>query len=98
MNACVTARAVQQCATEIYQEDRMIKRAVLTVVLMIVVVTAAFPQAKKGGGNPLVGAWKITEVTPANGQKISNPQPGLYIFTATHYSMMAVTGTKPRPK
>jgi len=56
-----------------------------------------FTQTNKSSGNPLIGAWKIVETTAANGEKITNPQPSLYIFTTRHYSVMAVTGTKPRP-
>jgi len=48
--------------------------------------------------SPLMGAWKVTEVAPATGAKITNPQPGLYIFTRTHYSIMTVNGIKPRPR
>jgi hypothetical protein len=50
--------------------------------------------------NPLVGAWRITEMTtisPDSTVTISNPQPGLYQFTETHYSMMYVPSGDPRP-
>jgi hypothetical protein len=47
--------------------------------------------------NPLVGAWRVTEIADANGPPIANPQPGLYIFTGQHYSFARINGTKPLP-
>ena len=60
--------------------------------------TFSFSQTKKAAAGSLVGAWKVVEITSPNGEKNTNPQPGLYIFTQKHYSIMLVTGTKPRPK
>jgi hypothetical protein len=47
----------------------------------------------------IAGAWRIVEVTTTgpNARTIKNPQPSLYIFTAKHFSLMQVTGEKPRP-
>ncbi len=61
---------------------------------------AAFAQAK----NKVEGVWKAVEVilpfaNPAGKDStttISNPQPGLIIFTRGYYSILAVTGSKPR--
>ena len=47
--------------------------------------------------NPLVGAWKITEIADGNGAPNTNPQPGLYIFAAQHYSFARINGTAPLP-
>ena len=50
---------------------------------------------------PLEGAWKVTErvVTGgANPNTNSTPQPGLYIFTKQHYSIVAIGGTTTRPE
>ena len=47
--------------------------------------------------NSLMGAWKVTEIADPNGSPITNPQPGLYIFTAQHYSFARINGTKPLP-
>ncbi len=48
---------------------------------------------------PLTGTWSVTEVktTGPNAQTNSKPQPGLYIFTGDHYSIMTVNSDKPRP-
>ena len=47
--------------------------------------------------NPLVGAWRVTEFADANGQPITNPQPGLYVFARQHYSFARIQGTRPLP-
>ena len=50
-----------------------------------------------GAKNPLTGAWKVTEIADTNGPAITNPQPGLYIFTGQHYSFARINGMKPLP-
>src|SRR5437879_11663722 len=50
-----------------------------------------------GTKNPLMGAWKVTEIADTNGPAITNPQPGLYIFAGQHYSFARINGTKPLP-
>jgi hypothetical protein len=47
--------------------------------------------------HPLVGVWKVAEIVSPKGEKDSNPQPTIYIFTTRHYSHVSVTSTKPRP-
>lgn len=47
----------------------------------------------------LTGAWEVTKVqmTGPNARTIASPQPGLYLFTDKHFSIMMVTGDHPRP-
>jgi len=45
--------------------------------------------------SPVVGAWVIEEVE-SEGQTMN--QPGLIIFTSTHYSIMFATGDGPRAR
>ena len=45
----------------------------------------------------IAGAWKVAEIVSPDGQKQSNPQPTIYVFTARHYSHVSVTSPKPRP-
>ena len=47
--------------------------------------------------NPLMGAWKVTEITNPNRPPITNPQAGLYLFTEKHYSAVRLNGEKPLP-
>ena len=44
-----------------------------------------------------MGAWRVTEFADANAAPITNPQPGLYIFTRQHYSFARIQGTRPLP-
>jgi hypothetical protein len=48
---------------------------------------------------PLTGAWRVVEVTTTgqNAGTISNPQPGLYLFTGKYYSIVRDRSDKPRP-
>jgi len=47
----------------------------------------------------LTGAWQVTKVqmTGANARTVTNPQPGLYLFTGKYFSLMMVMGDHPRP-
>jgi len=47
----------------------------------------------------LTGTWKVTSVktTGPNARTVTSPQPGLYVFTGTHYSIMTINSDQPRP-
>lgn len=47
-------------------------------------------------GNPLEGAWISTSVTDPEGNTNEDPQPALFVFTPTHYSIMIATGGEQR--
>lgn len=53
-------------------------------------------------GQSLCGVWKPVEVAidrgPDAGQHTTDVQPGLMIFTDTHYAGMQVRGFEPRPR
>ena len=74
------------------------KRFALTVVLSLLSASAAFAQTK----SPVEGVWKVAEVVPASSNTtekptpITNPQPGLLVFTKGYYSILVVTGQNPR--
>lgn len=48
---------------------------------------------------PLTGAWQVTriQITGPNARTVTNPQPGLYLFTGKYFSIMMVMGDHPRP-
>ena len=48
---------------------------------------------------PLTDVWRVTQVvvTGPDAATVSNPQPGLYLFTGKYYSLMVVRGETPRP-
>jgi len=77
----------------------MRQRIGMTILGLFVITLTVYAQygqapAKK---NPLLGAWKVTEVTNPNEPPITNPQPGLYVFSERHYSAVRIQGTKPLP-
>jgi len=73
----------------------------MSVVLIAIVALSAVAITVSGqsspAGNPLMGAWRVTEFADANGTPITNPQPGLYIFARQHYSFVRIQGTRPLP-
>src|SRR5690349_15948374 len=76
-------------------------RAALLKWTLVVVVLAAVAATVSGqtssSGSALMGAWRVTEFADANAAPITNPQPGLYIFTRQHYSFARIQGTRPLP-
>jgi len=73
------------------------KLLVSLLALFAVAVTVS-GQSSATGSNALVGAWRVTEVADANAPPITNPQPGLYIFTRQHYSFTRIQGTRALPE
>jgi hypothetical protein len=71
------------------------KRAVI-----LALVAATFPLLVWAQPRPaLQGAWQVVEVTTTGpaGTTNSSPQPGLYLFTSRHYSIISVLSQEPRP-
>jgi hypothetical protein len=69
---------------------------ITAVPAFLLATNATFAQTK----TQLQGVWKIAEVIiPENGTTttVSNPQPGLIIFTKGYYSVAVVRGVQPRP-
>lgn len=77
------------------------RRAILNVALMTLLALLAVVVTGSGQspatGNPLVGAWRVTEIADASGPAITSPQPGLYVFARQHYSFARIQGTRPLP-
>src|SRR6201986_2125086 len=69
--------------------------AMLSVAFCVLALTATTVHGQMK--NPLVGAWKVTEIANPNSPPLTNPQPGLYIFTEKHYSAVRLNGTRPLP-
>ena len=57
----------------------------------ILVLVLAASQSLSAQAPSLKGAWRVVEFTGADGKVNSKPEPGLYIFTDRHYSIMRVT-------
>ena len=72
----------------------MLMKAAWITVLMIfgfAIPTSAQSQSR------IQGVWRIAQVSTAKGYVNNNPQPGYYIFTKKHYSIIYVWGDQPRP-
>lgn len=74
----------------------MLAAGSLTLIVLVAVAATVSGQ-QQTAGHPLVGAWRVTEFSDPNGATITNPQPGLYIFTRQHYSFARIQGTRPLP-
>ena len=72
-------------------KTRLIGFAVSFVLALT--ATTVYGQMK----NPLMGAWKVTEIANPNSPPLTNPQAGLYLFTEKHYSAVRLNGAKPLP-
>lgn len=72
------------------------KQTVATAALVVITSLSAHAQQS------LCGVWKPVEVVidrgPDAGRHTTDVQPGLMIFTDTHYAGMQVRGFEPRPR
>lgn len=66
--------------------------------VLVVVLAVGASMIGRSQGPSLEGAWRVTEVvvTGANASTNKTPQPGLYLFTKKHYSVVSVRGVAPR--
>lgn len=73
------------------------QRVLVWLGLVVAVGSASIVVAQQPGAS-IVGSWRVVEVTGGAEGANASPQPGLFLFTGKHYSIMRVTGVKPRPK
>jgi len=66
----------------------------MTAALALLATTTVW-QVANAQDVDLQGAWLVTSITSSSGEEIE-AQPGLYIFTGTHYSIMFVPGSESR--
>ena len=71
------------------------RRSFLTIALLVMLTSAVVWRVGSAQDVDVQGAWLVSGMTDSTGAEIGN-QPGLYIFTGTHYSIMFVPGTEPR--
>jgi hypothetical protein len=70
-------------------------RKIVIVGALIILASWAATQAQS---TSLRGAWRVTGVTVTGANPLTNnsPQPGLFIFTDRHYSIVTVNSTSAR--
>src|SRR6266704_3186719 len=75
----------------------VVSTLVVGAALAVATIAAQQRAASRSG---IAGVWRAIEVTTTgpNANTLKDPQPNLSIFTAKHYSQMAVLGDKPRPE
>lgn len=73
-------------------------RSAALVVGITVVLSAPSGLVGQQVAPDLEGAWQVREVvtTGRGARTLGSPQPGLLLFTGTHYSYTLVTGDEPR--
>lgn len=73
----------------------------LVIVLGITLMTTSWVRAQSTPVPQIgvQGVWRVAEITTtgANAATIRQPQPGLWIFTVSHFSIVRVNSDKPRP-
>ena len=72
------------------------KNQVCSRLVAAVAPLALFFTAPVLAETPLEGAWRVIQSESADGVGNEAPQPALFIFTSTHYSMLIATGNEPR--
>jgi hypothetical protein len=82
--------------------------ACMLFVFALLAVSCGSPQTEEAvvapeeatASNPLVGVWKITEITGTGpeAETITDPQPGFFIFTKKYLSNVGVSSNTPRPE
>ena len=75
------------------------RRTLTTIgaVTLLIVIASAWRTNPPNTNPALHGAWAVSS-WEIDGQSIDEPQPGLMVFTETHYSMMYVHVAEARPQ
>jgi hypothetical protein len=75
----------------------IIMRTTLGFLCALLLTSGIAPAQQKA--TSLTGAWQVTKVqmTGPNARTVTDPQPGLYLFTGKYFSLMMVNGDQPRP-
>lgn len=75
------------------------RRKLFSAIVTSVFVVAGVAALSGQPAGPLQGVWRVTEirlVRAGDTLVVSDPQPGLFIFTKTHYSATWVPQAEPR--
>jgi hypothetical protein len=71
------------------------RRTIGTITALVLLATAASWQIAPAQDVDVQGGWVVAGITDSSGNEIGG-QPGLFVFTETHYSIMFVPGTDER--
>ena len=71
----------------------------ILLLTLVVACQAPPPSESASPPNELYGVWSLVATDPGDGSPVVDPaQPGLYIFTESHYSAVFTFGGEPRVK
>ncbi len=86
-----------QMTTNLNTDAAAIMKTTLGFLCALLLTSGIAPAQQES--TSLRGAWQVTNVqmTGANARTVTNPQPGLYLFTGKYFSLMMVMGDHPRP-
>jgi hypothetical protein len=70
--------------------------AVRTLIVVGLAWGFSIPAAQ--AETPLEGAWIVASWENLAGEAIADPQPGIFVFTSTNYSIMYVNTAEARPE
>lgn len=75
------------------------KRLVVLLGLTLMIPSVVRAHSKPVPDLSVQGVWRVTEVTTTglNGTTNRQPQPGLWIFTGKHFSIVGVNSERPCP-
>lgn len=73
-------------------------RRILACLGLVIMCGSVSTLLAQQPGTAILGSWRVVEVSGGAEGSNAHPQPGLFMFTGKHYSIMRVTGVKPRPK
>lgn len=73
------------------------KKMNVVKVLIVAGLAWAFALPTAQAETPLEGAWIVASWENLDGNEIADPQPGIFVFTSTNYSIMYVNTAAPRP-
>jgi hypothetical protein len=81
----------------VFDEGGLVVKRFLVGVSVLIVAVIVSAQSKA----PIQGVWRVAETVGGRGAATPTatnvkPQPGFYIFTASHYSVTRVLGDTPR--
>lgn len=71
----------------------------ITLGLLCALLLTSVIASGQQKATPLTGAWQVTKVQGRgpDAHSVSDPQPGLYLFTGKYFSVEMVMGNAPRP-
>jgi hypothetical protein len=73
----------------------------LLVAVVFIGIAGVVGHAQRGNSNSdVIGVWRVSEMTfiGPNDRTVTEPQPGIVIFTPQYYSRNLVTSDGPRPE